>query len=247
MQSSNDRIPCVVKRGAWFSWRADRASYVQAWVKKKNRIGNSITSIPQLRIIMMADLCGPSSQGASRELSRSAGDSHMAWMQSQQIDQNLTYTGLSIVRTWIVKVFYSYILYFYPSASDMQNSHIDSRQNNCSPHLCTFAPSSLDKVDTDSLLSSVSFSTIRITITRISTKLENSIPHSSLKTVYVNCNPWVPYWPLLERWCTRGRTVLSSPNANTTPTQTNAYCIVCHKSRCTRYHTPLHFMKHNLV
>lgn len=51
--------------------------------EKKNRIGNSITSIPQLRIIMMADLCGPSSQGASRELSRSAGDSHTAWMQSQ--------------------------------------------------------------------------------------------------------------------------------------------------------------------
>lgn len=81
--------------------------YRHGW--KKKRIGNSITSIPQLRIIAKADLCGPSSQGASRELSHSTGDSHTAWMQSLQIDPNLTYTGFSTVTTWIQKVLYSCI------------------------------------------------------------------------------------------------------------------------------------------
>lgn len=54
--------------------QADRHMYRDLYLKKKKKgIGNSITSIPQWCVIMMADLCGPSSQEASRELFRSAG------------------------------------------------------------------------------------------------------------------------------------------------------------------------------
>lgn len=80
-QSLSDCILCVVRQEAWFFWRAgrqtDRHTYRD---EKKNRFGNSIISIPQLCINIMADLCGHSSQGACRELSHSAGVSYI-WLE----------------------------------------------------------------------------------------------------------------------------------------------------------------------
>lgn len=106
-------------------------------------IGNSSTPILHLYIIMMVDLCGPTSQGASGELFCSAGFSYIYCLNAVPAHRsNLPETRFLVQGAKKKKIILKEAAFkisfhvFSTSGSDMENEHSIGRQNNSALHLC---------------------------------------------------------------------------------------------------------------